>query len=114
VEQLRGAWDAGDAVLPVDLRLAPPARHRLLAATRPACCIGENGTVALDSPWPTEDGDALVMATSGTTGEPKGSCSLATPSPPRLVPRASAWASTPRATPGGRACLSRTSAASRS
>jgi O-succinylbenzoic acid--CoA ligase len=72
VEQLRGAWDAGDAVLPVDLRLAPPARHRLLAATRPACCIGENGTVALDSPWPTEDGDALVMATSGTTGEPKG------------------------------------------
>jgi O-succinylbenzoic acid--CoA ligase len=72
VEQLRRAWDAGDAVIPVDLRLAPPARRRLFDVTGPACCIDEDGTVALDSAWPTEEGDALVMATSGTTGEPKG------------------------------------------
>jgi O-succinylbenzoic acid--CoA ligase len=72
VEQLRRAWDAGDAVLPVDLRLAPPARRRLFEATGPASCIDVDGTVALDSAWPTEAGDALVVATSGTTGEPKG------------------------------------------
>jgi o-succinylbenzoate---CoA ligase len=57
VDDLRRAWDAGDAVLPLDPRLPGPARDRLLAAARP----GE----------PVEDGDALVVATSGTTGEPK-------------------------------------------
>jgi O-succinylbenzoic acid--CoA ligase len=57
VDDLRRAWDAGDAVLPLDPRLPRPARDRLLAAARP----GE----------PVEDGDALVVATSGTTGEPK-------------------------------------------
>jgi len=57
VAGLRRAWDAGDAVLPLDPRLPAPARERVLAAARP----GE----------PTEDGDALVVATSGTTGEPK-------------------------------------------
>lgn len=57
VDELRRAWDAGDAVLPLDPRLPAPARDRLLAAAR----IGE----------PVEPGDALVVATSGTTGEPK-------------------------------------------
>jgi o-succinylbenzoate---CoA ligase len=57
VARLRGAWGAGDAVLPVDPRLPPPARARVLAAARPD--------------EPVEDGDALVVATSGTTGEPK-------------------------------------------
>jgi O-succinylbenzoic acid--CoA ligase len=73
VDQLRRAWDAGDAILPVDLRLAPPARRRLFDATRPACWIDEDGAEhALDHAEPVEEGDALVMATSGTTGEPKG------------------------------------------
>jgi len=57
VDDLRRAWDAGDAVVPLDPRLPGPARDRLLAAARP----GES----------VEDGDALVVATSGTTGEPK-------------------------------------------
>jgi o-succinylbenzoate---CoA ligase len=57
VDALRRAWDGGDAVLPLDPRLPAPARDRLLAAARP----GE----------PVADGDALVVATSGTTGEPK-------------------------------------------
>ena len=52
------AWDDGDAVLPVDTRLPQPAVDRLLASMR------------LDEP--VEDGDALVVATSGTSGEPKG------------------------------------------
>jgi O-succinylbenzoic acid--CoA ligase len=58
VDALRSAWDAGDAVLPLDPRLPVPARERLLAALR--------------ADEPVDDGDALVLATSGTTGEPKG------------------------------------------
>ena len=58
VDAMRRAWDAGDAVLPVDPRLPAPAADALVAAMR----CGE----------PVEDGDALVIATSGTTGEPKG------------------------------------------
>jgi O-succinylbenzoic acid--CoA ligase len=57
VARLRRAWDDGDAVLPVDPRLPPPARARVLAAA----CVDD----------PVEDGDALVVATSGTTGDPK-------------------------------------------
>lgn len=58
VDQLGKAWDDGDAVLPVDPRLPAPARTRLLAA------LGPGRTV--------EDGDALVVATSGSTGAPRG------------------------------------------
>ena len=58
VNGLRRAWDAGDAVLPVDPRLPPGLRDRLLASLR----AGED----------VEPGDALVMATSGTSGDPKG------------------------------------------
>lgn len=73
VEQLRRAWDSGDAVLPVDLRLAPPARERLLSALRPACWVGPDGVATpLAGAEPVDAGDALVMVTSGTTGEPKG------------------------------------------
>jgi O-succinylbenzoic acid--CoA ligase len=57
VDRLRRAWDDGDAVLPLDPRLPGPARERVLAAARPD--------------EPVEEGDALVVATSGTTGEPK-------------------------------------------
>jgi o-succinylbenzoate---CoA ligase len=57
VDRLRRAWDDGDAVFPLDPRLPAPARARVLAAARPD--------------EPVDDGDALVVATSGTTGEPK-------------------------------------------
>src|SRR3546814_4711768 len=59
VEELQRAWDVGDAVLPVDPRLPAPAREAVLAAAR------------LDDP--VEPGDAIAMATSGTTGQPKRS-----------------------------------------
>ena len=36
-------WDQGDAVLPVDQRLAPPARAALLAALRPAVVVTPDG-----------------------------------------------------------------------
>lgn len=58
VRELRAAWDRGDAVLPVDPRLPPPARDVLLAR--------------LGAGRPVDDGDAVVVATSGSTGDPKG------------------------------------------
>jgi O-succinylbenzoic acid--CoA ligase len=58
VTALREAWDRGDAVLPVDPRLPPATAERLATSLR----AGDD----------VDDGDALVMATSGTSGEPKG------------------------------------------
>ena len=58
VDTLRRVWDRGDAVLPLDPRLPAAAARRVVEAMR----VGEA----------VEDGDALVVATSGTTGEPKG------------------------------------------
>ncbi len=55
---LTAAWAAGDAVFPVDPRLPLPVRAGLLEAMR----VGEA----------VEEGDALVVATSGSTGDPKG------------------------------------------
>lgn len=72
VDALRGAWDAGDAVLPLDPRLPPPAARRLLEAFRPSRVVSETGTASLPGGQPVEPGDALVVATSGTSGEPKG------------------------------------------
>lgn len=57
VDGLRAAWDAGAAVFPLDPRLPPPARAQALAAAR--------------AEEPVEEGDALVVATSGTSGAPK-------------------------------------------
>jgi o-succinylbenzoate---CoA ligase len=62
----------GDAVLPVDQRLPLPARQRLFSALGPGAIIDTTGEHSLDDGRPVEDGDALVMATSGTSGTPKG------------------------------------------
>jgi O-succinylbenzoic acid--CoA ligase len=51
------AWDAGDAVLALDRRLPPAAQAAVVAAARPD--------------EPVAEGDALVIATSGSTGAPK-------------------------------------------
>ena len=58
VDALRRAWADGDAVLPVDPRLPSAVALAVVAAMRPD--------------EPVEPGDALVVATSGTTGDPKG------------------------------------------
>jgi o-succinylbenzoate---CoA ligase len=72
VEHLRRTWDHGDAVLPLDQRLAGPARQALLDALRPARVVGPDGVAGMSGAIPVEEGDALVMATSGTTGVAKG------------------------------------------
>ncbi|MBX3314745.1 MAG: AMP-binding protein [Actinobacteria bacterium] len=73
LDELRRAWNAGDAVLPVDPRLPGPARQALLDAARPHVVVGPDGrrsTGQADAP-PLRGGDALVVATSGSTGAPK-------------------------------------------
>lgn len=69
---LQRAWDDGDAVLPVDQRLPLPGRASLLAELRPSVVVDGSGPTPLDDGRPVAEGDALVMATSGTTGVPKG------------------------------------------
>ncbi|MCU1354323.1 MAG: menE [Acidimicrobiales bacterium] len=78
VAALQRIWDAGDAALPVDQRLPPPARASLLDAMAPAAIVtsaddpADRHAVTGVEPVPTEAGDALVVATSGTTGAPRG------------------------------------------
>lgn len=73
VSELQRAWEKGDAVLPIDLRLPDAGRRRILEAMRPAAIVDEHGDrVTIADAVPVEPGDALVMSTSGTTGEPKG------------------------------------------
>jgi o-succinylbenzoate---CoA ligase len=73
VEALRAAWEAGDAVAPLDPRLPPPAASALMAALRPSRVVGPDGEISsLEGGRPVEEGDALVVATSGSTGDPRG------------------------------------------
>ena len=58
VDRLQQIWDDGDAAFPVDQRLPLAARKAL----RVEMGVGD----------PVEVGDALVVATSGSTGSPKG------------------------------------------
>ena len=70
---LAEAWADGDAVVPIDPRLPSAAARRLLEAMRPAVLVDGSGEGRpLPDPVDTEPGDALVVATSGTTGEPRG------------------------------------------
>jgi O-succinylbenzoic acid--CoA ligase len=58
VAALEAAWDSGRAVLPLDPTAPAPARDALLAAMGPEAGV--------------DDDVALVIATSGSTGQPKG------------------------------------------
>src|ERR1700677_994274 len=72
VDALRTAWDAGDAVLPLDSRLPRPATRTVVEAMRPSVVVDTTGAQRRGDGVPVEPGDALVVATSGTTGAPKG------------------------------------------
>jgi O-succinylbenzoic acid--CoA ligase len=73
VAALQRTWDDGDAVLPLDPTAPPAHTGRLLDALRPTVLVTEGGDrERLEGGEPVEEGDAVVVATSGTTGEPKG------------------------------------------
>lgn len=72
VDELRRAWDRGDAVLPVDQRLPRSAAAALVAMMGASVVVDASGANRVDTGVATEPGDALVMATSGSTGTPKG------------------------------------------
>lgn len=100
---IRRVWHDGDAVLLVDPRLPVPTRNAMLAA------MG-----ALE---PVEPGDALVVVTSGTTGEPRGvvltfeavlAAALASSARLELDPERDCWLSTlPLAHIGGLSVITR-------
>ena len=75
MEALRGALDGtGPALLPVDPRLPAGQAGALLRALRPATLETQGGIQRLD-PGDSQGvapGTAVVIATSGLTGEPKG------------------------------------------
>ncbi len=73
VDALRAVWDTGDAATPLDPRLPEAARQAVLAALRPSRVVSSDGAQhSLPGGLPVEAGDALVMATSGSLGQPKG------------------------------------------
>lgn len=72
VDALRRVWERGDAVFPVDQRLPAPARARIMNSIAPTSVIDATGETGLPDGRPVETGDALVVATSGTTGMPRG------------------------------------------
>jgi O-succinylbenzoic acid--CoA ligase len=69
---IRRIWDDGDAIAPLDDRLPPGPAERQLAVLRPGAVLEPDGTIR-ERPGgrPTEEGDAVVIATSGTSGRPK-------------------------------------------
>ena len=73
VNVLKQVWDSGDAVLPIDQRLPEVARNSLITQFKVSSLIGADGLRVKVAPGePVDEGDALVVATSGSTGEPKG------------------------------------------
>ncbi len=73
VETVLRIWDNGDAVLPIDQRLPDAAKKSLITSMAPAGIIDSHGAAtAFAESRAMEDGDALVIATSGSTGVPKG------------------------------------------
>ena len=66
------AWEAGEAVLPLDPAAPGADVRRTLAALRPTALLDREGRRALPGGVPVDAGTAAVVATSGTTGAPKG------------------------------------------
>lgn len=73
VAAVQRAWDAGDAVLPLDPDAPRAHLDQVMQALSPTAVVEPGGGMRrLAGGRPVEAGDALVIATSGTTGAPKG------------------------------------------
>ncbi|MGH9010879.1 MAG: AMP-binding protein, partial [Acidimicrobiia bacterium] len=65
-------WEAGEAVMPLDPAAPAPELERSLAAFRPTALVDGDGHHRRPDGIPAAAGVAAIVATSGTTGEPKG------------------------------------------
>lgn len=73
VNLVQRAWSNGNAVLPIDQRLPLAAKKMLLDSMAPSEIIDDSFTASsLPNGRAMQDGDALVIASSGSTGAPKG------------------------------------------
>lgn len=70
VDRIRQAWDDGDAIFPLDQRLPAPARAMVMEVVQPTKVATFDEEIHITG-RPVEPGDAVVVATSGTTGLPK-------------------------------------------
>jgi O-succinylbenzoic acid--CoA ligase len=70
-EAIVRAWEAGEAVLPLDPDALGPELARLLDAARPTHLLDAGGRSRLPGGRPAAPGAAAVVATSGTGGLPK-------------------------------------------
>ncbi len=69
---IREAWDAGEAVMPLNPALPAAELDRLLALARPTHLVDPDGTrTARPGGVPVPADTAAVVCTSGTTGNPK-------------------------------------------
>lgn len=72
IEAVERVWSDGDAVCVPDSRLPAGALNAQMRALAPTAVIGADGVRhRLTGGAPVEDGDALVVTTSGSSGTPK-------------------------------------------
>lgn len=72
VTELRRVLDDGDAFLPLDQRLSVDERRVLASHLGATMVRTADDQYALENGHPVDAGDAVVVATSGSTGVPKG------------------------------------------
>jgi O-succinylbenzoic acid--CoA ligase len=66
------AWDAGEAILPINPAAPPAERHRLLEQLRPTHLVEGETREAVRGGIRAPADTAAIVVTSGTTAEPKG------------------------------------------
>ncbi|MDQ1510747.1 MAG: o-succinylbenzoate---CoA ligase [Actinomycetota bacterium] len=66
------AWDAGEAILPLDPAAPRPERDRLLDQLRPTHVVDGASRRPVPGGLPAPGDTAAIVVTSGTTAEPKG------------------------------------------
>ncbi len=69
---LDAAWQRGDAVLPLQREAPPQVRRSVASRMQARLLVTADGTEELPGSRAMDNGDALVVTTSGSTGEPKG------------------------------------------
>ena len=68
---LRELWASGAAVLPLDHRLRPAEVRSIVDRARPGLVLDAGGATVRTEGAPVAEDTGLVLATSGTAGEPK-------------------------------------------